>query len=75
MLCTMETYDALPTLIGSKAAAAILGIDKTTLSRLVKADAVPIVTQLDGPNGALVFDSVEVERVRERRSKSKETSK
>lgn len=75
MLCTMKTCDAVPSLVGSKSASDALGIDKTTLSRLVKAGAVPIVTQLDGPNGALVFDLEEIKRVAKRRARSKETSK
>ncbi|HUX71798.1 MAG TPA: helix-turn-helix domain-containing protein [Cellulomonadaceae bacterium] len=45
-----------PQFIGSAEACSLLGgINRSTLTRWVKAGRLHTVTQLDGPNGALVF--------------------
>jgi predicted site-specific integrase-resolvase len=45
-----------PDLIGSAESCALLGgINRSTLTRWVKTGRLAVATQLDGPNGALVF--------------------
>lgn len=48
-------------IIGARKVCELLGIDKGTVSRRVKAGTLPVLAQLDGPNGALVFDKAEIE--------------
>lgn len=43
-------------LIGSGELCSILDIDRSTLSRRIARGAVTPLAQLDGPNGAFVFD-------------------
>lgn len=43
-------------LIGSKTAADLLGVDRSTLTRRIERGEVTPLAQLDGPNGAFVFD-------------------
>lgn len=43
-------------LIGSATVCSILGIDRSTLSRRIARGEVVPLAQLDGPNGAFVFD-------------------
>lgn len=54
--------------IGAREAADILGVDRSTLSRLVKQGVVPYVLQLPGTTGARVFSRSAVERVARLRS-------
>jgi predicted DNA-binding transcriptional regulator AlpA len=48
-------------IIGARRVCELLGIDRGTVSRRVKAGTLPYLAQLDGPNGALVFDAAEIE--------------
>ena len=48
-------------IIGAARVCELLGINKGTVSRRVKAGTLPYLAQLDGPNGALVFDAAEIE--------------
>lgn len=43
-------------LIGSQTVCAILGIDRSTLSRRIARGELMPLAQLDGPKGAFVFD-------------------
>jgi len=55
-----------PDFIGSAEACALLGaINRSTLTRWVKAGRLQAVTQLDGPNGALVFRREDVLALRD----------
>jgi len=48
-------------LIGAAEACRILGIDRSTLSRRIRDGKLAPLAQLDGPNGAFVFDRTDVE--------------
>ncbi|MET3449782.1 hypothetical protein [Curtobacterium sp. 1544] len=48
-------------LIGAAQACAILHIDRSTLSRRIRDGKLVPLAQLDGPNGAFVFDRTDVE--------------
>lgn len=48
-------------IIGTTAVCAMLGINRGTVSRRVKSGTLPYLAQLDGPNGALVFDKAVIE--------------
>lgn len=48
-------------IIGTRRVMELLSIDRGTVSRRVKAGTLPILAQLDGPNGALVFDAAAIE--------------
>lgn len=48
-------------IIGARAVCDLLGINRGTVSRRVKAGTLPVLAQLDGPNGALVFDRAAIE--------------
>jgi predicted DNA-binding transcriptional regulator AlpA len=48
-------------IIGTTAVCALLGVNRGTVSRRVKAGTLPVLAQLDGPNGALVFDRAAIE--------------
>lgn len=48
-------------IIGARRVCELLGVDRGTVSRRVKAGTLPFLAQLDGPNGALVFDAAEIE--------------
>lgn len=50
-------------LIGAATATAILGIDRSTLSRRIRDGKIHPLAQLDGPNGAFVFDRSDVEEL------------
>lgn len=50
-------------LIGSAQACQVLSVDKSTLSRLVKAGTLTPVMKLPGKNGAMLFDPADVTRV------------
>lgn len=43
-------------LIGAREAAKRLGVDRSTLNRRIEAGKIKPLAQLDGPNGAYVFD-------------------
>lgn len=43
-------------LIGSKTVCALLNIDRSTLTRRIERGELTPLAQLDGPNGAFVFD-------------------
>lgn len=47
-------------LIGSAEVCRLLDINRATVVRRVKAGALPYLAQLDGSNGALVFDRSEI---------------
>lgn len=47
-------------IISANEAAAILGITKPSVTRRVKAGTLPVLAQLEGPNGTLVFDRNDV---------------
>lgn len=51
------------TLIGSAKACEVLDIDRSTLSRWVKAGTITPKHQLPGKNGAMLFDPQDVNRV------------
>lgn len=48
-------------LIGAAEACSILHIDRSTLSRRIRDGRIQPLTQLDGPNGAFVFDRTDVQ--------------
>lgn len=48
-------------IIGAGRVCEILGVTRGTVSRRVKSGHLPILAQLDGPNGALVFDAAAIE--------------
>ena len=48
-------------LIGAAEACAILHIDRSTLSRRIRDGRIAPLAQLDGPNGAFVFDRTDVQ--------------
>lgn len=48
-------------LIGAQEACALLGIDRSTLTRWIQSGATLPLAQLDGPGGAYVFDRTDVE--------------
>lgn len=48
-------------LIGSKTVCAMLHIDRSTLTRRVKAGQIEPLAQLDGATGAFVFDRSDIE--------------
>lgn len=57
--------------IGSAEAASIMGVDRSTLTRLAQQGVVPILVQLPGRTGARLFSRAEVERVaKERRRRT-----
>lgn len=48
-------------LIGAQETCALLGIDRSTLTRRIQSGAAPMpLAQLDGPGGAYVFDRADV---------------
>jgi predicted DNA-binding transcriptional regulator AlpA len=47
-------------LIGSAEVCTILGVNRATVVRRAKAGTLPVIAQLDGPNGALVFDRADI---------------
>lgn len=47
-------------LIGSAEVCSILGVNRATVVRRVKAGTLPYLAQLDGSNGALVFDRADI---------------
>ena len=51
-------------IIGARAVCDLLGVNRGTVSRRVKAGTLPVLAQLDGPNGALVFDRAAIESLR-----------
>lgn len=48
-------------LIGSAEVCSILGVNRATVVRRVKAGTLPFLAQLDGSNGAWVFDRNDIE--------------
>lgn len=50
-------------LIGSGETAALLCVDKSTLSRRVSSGKLQPITRLDGPHGPFVFDRSEIEQL------------
>lgn len=58
------------TLIGAEAAAEMLGIDRSHLSRLVRMGVVPVAMQMPGKTGARLFDPKEMRRIRIQRDKA-----
>ncbi|AYN55958.1 DNA binding protein [Arthrobacter phage Noely] len=48
-------------LIGAQEACALLGIDRSTLTRWIQSGSARPLAQLDGPGGAYVFDRTDVE--------------
>lgn len=48
-------------LIGSAEVCSILGVNRATVVRRAKAGTLPVLAQLDGSNGALVFDRSDIE--------------
>lgn len=50
-------------LIGSGGAAALLQVDKSTLSRRVSSGKIKPLARLDGPHGPFVFDRCEIEQL------------
>lgn len=48
-------------IIGARTVCALLNVNRGTVSRRVKAGTLPVLAQLDGPNGALVFDRAAIE--------------
>jgi predicted site-specific integrase-resolvase len=48
-------------IIGARTVCDLLGVNRGTVSRRVKAGTLPYLAQLDGPNGALVFDRAAIE--------------
>lgn len=48
-------------LIGSSGAAALLQVDRSTLSRRISSGAIKPLARLDGPNGPFVFDRTDIE--------------
>lgn len=52
-------------LIGAATVAAILGIDRSNVTRGVHAGTIPYIAQLDGPGGAYVFDRTEIDPMKE----------
>lgn len=50
-------------LIGAARAAEILGVDRSTLSRMVRMGAVPVAMQLPGRTGTRLFDIAEIRRI------------
>lgn len=60
-----------PDHIGAAEAAQILGIDRSTLSRMVRAGSVPVVLQMPGRTGARLFSRKAVMSVaRERQQRA-----
>lgn len=54
-----------PELIGSAEACALLGIDRSTLSRWVKDGRLTPTTKLPGIRGAFIFDRADVLQLQE----------
>lgn len=50
-------------LIGSGGAAALLQVDKSTLSRRISSGKIKPLARLDGPHGPFVFDRSEIEQL------------
>ena len=48
-------------LIGSSGAAALLQVDRSTLSRRISAGHIKPLARLDGPKGPFVFDRQDIE--------------
>ena len=57
-----------PKLIGAARAAQVLGVDRSTLSRMVRMGAVPVAMQLPGRTGTRLFDPAEIDRIAKARS-------
>lgn len=53
-------------LIGTAEAAALLGIERSTLSRWVALGRLQPTYRLPGPNGAMLYDRTDVEALRDR---------
>ena len=47
-------------LIGAAGVADILGLDKSNVTRRVRAGTIPVLAQLDGPGGAYVFNRPDI---------------
>lgn len=58
-------------LMGTAEVATTLHMDKSTVTRMVKAGQLPLIGKLAGPKGALVFDATTVESVAEARKAAK----
>ena len=54
---------APPDLLATTEAAALIGVERSTLSRWAAAGRISIAHQLPGRNGAILFTRSEVERV------------
>lgn len=58
----MHKRRATPSLIGSQEAAAILGVDRSTLNRMIRRGEVTPLTKLgDGRTAAWAFDRAQIE--------------
>lgn len=68
MLPTMTTIAGQ--VIGSAEACSILGVDRSTLVRMVQAGRLVAATKLPGPSGAYLFDRETVEQLAEQRAAS-----
>lgn len=55
------------TLIGTAEAAAMLGVSKATVKRYAHSGELPVVVQMPGTTGALLFLRRDVERLAKRR--------
>ena len=61
LMDAMEAIVIMPDdLIGAATVAALLGIDKSNVTRRAKAGKLPVLAQLDGPHGAYVFNKPDI---------------
>lgn len=61
--CEQSRIIAPSQVIGTRAVAAMLGVTAATVTRRVKAGTLPVLAQLDGRQGALVFDRADIEAI------------
>lgn len=54
-------------LIGSAQAAKMIGVDRATFNRWVKAGTVPVAVEMEGETGARLFDRVIIEEMAQAR--------